>query len=102
VHRVIDTGIDPTPDVDDQDFRHWTGLLNPPKIVDARDFNGGVSKPVGLDGTATERMSPRSLRAQAREGRRWTTTGASSASLPTRSSQWARRSPTRARESTAT
>ena len=44
---VIDTGIDPThPDLDDQDFRHWTSLLNAPKIVDGRDFNGGVCRPL--------------------------------------------------------
>jgi len=44
---IIDTGIDPThPDLDDQDFRHWTSLLNAPKIVDGRDFNGGVCRPL--------------------------------------------------------
>ena len=44
---VLDTGIDPLhPDLDDQDFGHWSGVLAPAKVVDARDFNGGVCKPL--------------------------------------------------------
>jgi subtilisin family serine protease len=44
---VLDTGLDPThPDLDDQDFRHWSSALNPPKVVDSRDFNGGVCRPM--------------------------------------------------------
>jgi subtilisin family serine protease len=44
---VLDTGIDPShPDLDDQDFRHWSSVLNPPKVVEARDFNGGACKPL--------------------------------------------------------
>lgn len=44
---VIDTGLDSThQDLDDLDFRHWSSALNPRKVVDARDFNGGVCKPI--------------------------------------------------------
>jgi subtilisin family serine protease len=44
---VLDTGLDPThPDLDDQDFRHWSSPLNPSKVIDSRDFNGGVCKPM--------------------------------------------------------
>jgi subtilisin family serine protease len=44
---VLDTGLDPGhPDLDDQDFRHWSSLLNNAKVVDSRDFNGGLCKPV--------------------------------------------------------
>jgi subtilisin family serine protease len=44
---VLDTGLDPThPDLDDQDFRHWSSALNPPKVIDSRDFNGGVCRPM--------------------------------------------------------
>lgn len=45
---VLDTGYDPThPDLDDLDFRHWSSPLNPPKVVDARNFNGGGCEPLG-------------------------------------------------------
>ena len=48
---VLDTGIDPThPDLDDLDFRHWSSVLNPPKVVDARNFNGGGCAPFVGDG----------------------------------------------------
>ena len=48
---VLDTGYDPAhPDLDDQDFRHWTGTLNPAKVVDARNFNGGGCAPLAGDG----------------------------------------------------
>jgi subtilisin family serine protease len=71
---IIDTGIDPThPDLDDQDFRHWTGLLNSPKIV------------------ATAPTSLRSRPARGRAVRLRTTTARSWASRPTRSSPSARR-----------
>lgn len=44
---VLDTGLDAThPDLDDRDFRNWSGLLNPPKVVDARSFVGGVCAPL--------------------------------------------------------
>ena len=40
---VLDTGLDLAhPDLDDLDFRHWSGLVNPPKVVDARNFVGGA------------------------------------------------------------
>ncbi|MDQ3874175.1 MAG: S8 family serine peptidase, partial [Actinomycetota bacterium] len=40
---VLDTGLDPThPDLDDLDFRHWSGLLNRTKVVDSKNFVGGV------------------------------------------------------------
>jgi subtilisin family serine protease len=39
---VLDTGIDQIhPDLDDLDFRAWSGLLHDAKVVEARDFNGG-------------------------------------------------------------
>ena len=48
---VLDTGYDPThPDLDDQDFRHWTAALNAAKVVDARNFNGGGCAPLAGDG----------------------------------------------------
>jgi subtilisin family serine protease len=44
---VLDTGADVThPDLDDLDFRRWSGLLNPPKVVDARNFVGGGCQPI--------------------------------------------------------
>jgi subtilisin family serine protease len=57
---VLDTGLDPLhQDLDDLDFRHWIpGLAHPPlvndaKVVDSRDFNGGVCRPptVPTDGS---------------------------------------------------
>jgi subtilisin family serine protease len=50
---VLDTGLDIThPDLDDRDFRRWSSLLNPPKVVDARNFVGGGCQTVvgGTDG----------------------------------------------------
>ena len=48
---VLDTGYDPLhPDLDDLDFRHWSSVLNPPKVVDARNFNGGGCAPLAGDG----------------------------------------------------
>ena len=45
---VLDTGLDAThPDLDDKDFRNWSSPLNPPKVVDARSFLGGVCAPIG-------------------------------------------------------
>jgi subtilisin family serine protease len=42
---VLDTGIDQLhPDLDDLDFRTWAGLLHAPKVVEARDFNGGACR----------------------------------------------------------
>lgn len=47
---VLDTGLDGThPDLDDLDFRHWSGPLNAPKVVEARNFVGGGCAPVGGD-----------------------------------------------------
>jgi subtilisin family serine protease len=44
---VLDTGLDPThPDLDDRDFRRWSSVLNPPKVVDARSFVGGGCVPL--------------------------------------------------------
>ena len=44
---VLDTGGDAThPDLDDLDFRRWSGLLNPRKVVDARSFVGGACAPL--------------------------------------------------------
>jgi subtilisin family serine protease len=44
---VLDTGLDPShPDLDDLDFRRWSSLVNPPKIVDARNFVGGGCVPL--------------------------------------------------------
>ena len=44
---VLDTGADVThPDLDDRDFRRWSSLLNPPKVVDARNFVGGGCLPL--------------------------------------------------------
>lgn len=35
---VLDTGLDIAhPDLDDRDFRNWSGVLNPLKVVDARN-----------------------------------------------------------------
>jgi subtilisin family serine protease len=48
---VLDTGYDPShPDLDDRDFGHWTAALNPSKVVDARNFNGGGCAPLVGDG----------------------------------------------------
>ncbi len=48
---VLDTGVDPVhPDLDDLDFGGWSNPVNPPKVVDARDFNGGVCRPLVADG----------------------------------------------------
>jgi subtilisin family serine protease len=48
---VLDTGLDPThPDLDDLDFGRWSSLSNPPKVVDSRNFNGGVCTPGVGDG----------------------------------------------------
>jgi len=49
---ILDTGVDSLhPDLDDLDFRNWTGLLpNPPKVVDSRNFNGGGCAPIVGDG----------------------------------------------------
>ena len=39
---ILDTGIDAVhPDLDDLDFKTWSGLVHAPKIVESRDFNGG-------------------------------------------------------------
>jgi subtilisin family serine protease len=47
---VLDTGADTThPDLDDLDFRHWSNVLNPPKLVEARNFNGGQCSPLGTN-----------------------------------------------------
>lgn len=44
---IIDTGIDPThPDLNDQDFRRWSSIVNPAKIVDERNFVGGQCVPL--------------------------------------------------------
>ena len=44
---VLDTGVDAThPDLDDLDFRRWSSPLNPPKVVDARNFVGGGCQPL--------------------------------------------------------
>lgn len=44
---ILDTGIDAAhPDLDDQDFRHWSSLSNSPKVVDARNFTGGQCAPL--------------------------------------------------------
>jgi subtilisin family serine protease len=44
---VLDTGADVThPDLDDLDFRRWSGLLNDRKVVDARSFVGGGCAPL--------------------------------------------------------
>ena len=44
---IIDTGIDPThPDLNDQDFRNWSALLGPTKIVDQRNFVGSQCAPL--------------------------------------------------------
>ena len=44
---VLDTGADIThPDLDDQDFRRWSGPLNPRKVVDARSFLSGRCDPL--------------------------------------------------------
>lgn len=48
---VLDTGIDQLhPDLDDLDFGAWSGLLHDPKVVEARDFNGGVCRLGNVDG----------------------------------------------------
>lgn len=48
---VLDTGVDPVhQDLDDLDFRRWSELTSPAKVVDARDFNGGVCRPLQADG----------------------------------------------------
>jgi subtilisin family serine protease len=44
---IIDTGVDPThPDLNDQDFRNWSALLGPTKIVDQRNFVGSQCAPI--------------------------------------------------------
>ncbi len=44
---VLDTGIDPGhPDLDDLDFRDWSSLPGPRKLVDARSFVGGGCVPL--------------------------------------------------------
>ena len=44
---VLDTGADVThPDLDDLDFRRWSSVLNPRKVVDARSFVGGGCAPL--------------------------------------------------------
>ena len=44
---VLDTGADVThPDLDDRDFRRWSSLLSPGKVVDARSFVGGGCAPL--------------------------------------------------------
>jgi subtilisin family serine protease len=48
---ILDTGVDQLhPDLDDLDFRHWSGILNDAKVVAARDFNGGGCLPGTIDG----------------------------------------------------
>jgi len=48
---VLDTGHDPSHlDLNDQDFRHWEGL-NPLKLVESRNFVGGVCGPPGSGST---------------------------------------------------
>ena len=48
---VLDTGVDPLhPDLDDLDFGQWSNLINAPKVVEARDFNGGRCDPIVTDG----------------------------------------------------
>ena len=48
---ILDTGVDRAhPDLDDLDFRHWSALVSPAKLVDARDFNGGGCRPMLTDG----------------------------------------------------
>ncbi len=49
---VLDTGVDPVhQDLDDLDFKQWSPLPGgTPKIVAARDFNGGSCAPVVADG----------------------------------------------------
>ena len=47
---VLDTGLDQLhPDLDDLDFGRWSTPLNPPKVVDSKNFVGGVA--CGLPGT---------------------------------------------------
>ena len=44
---VLDTGADALhPDLDDLDFRRWSSVLNPRKVVDARSFVGGGCVPL--------------------------------------------------------
>ncbi len=89
---VLDTGLEPThPDLDDLDFRHWSGVLNPPKVVDSKNFVGGVQcgtpTRARRTGTDTERTWPESRSARVR-GRRWpTTTAATQESRRERSSR---------------
>ncbi len=87
---VLDTGLDAThPDLDDRDFRNWSGLLNPPKVVDARSFLGGVCAPLAARPTVTvtAHTSRASRRGPARERRSRPTTAATRGSLPARSSR---------------
>jgi len=44
---ILDTGIDAAhPDLNDQDFRRWSALVGPAKIVEQRNFVGGQCAPV--------------------------------------------------------
>lgn len=44
---VLDTGVDAShPDLDDLDFRRWSSLPGPRKLVDARSFVGGGCAPL--------------------------------------------------------
>jgi subtilisin family serine protease len=48
---VLDTGVDAVhPDLDDLDFRHWSNLVSPAKIVAQRNFNNGQCLPGAVDG----------------------------------------------------
>lgn len=49
---ILDTGVDVLhPDLDDLDFRNWSSPLpNQPKVVESRNFNGGVCTPILGDG----------------------------------------------------
>jgi subtilisin family serine protease len=43
---ILDTGLDIShPDLDDRDFRAWSALPGPAKVVDARNFSGGACTP---------------------------------------------------------
>ena len=47
---VLDTGLATHPDLDDLDFRHWSSLTSPAKVLDARNFVGGGCLPGASDG----------------------------------------------------